>query len=432
MSNRKRPLISENPSAKELSDALPLVKAVKFFTGCLKKLGFSGERINKINEAAETIVSQADVLNLPDRFNTAFADLGWIATNSMSDKMMRKALAKFEAGEQKAAEAAIMEWFSEDTIRLFAITRSKRFNKATNRWHQLNEAWELTKEERYYSAIPLILVICDGFASDVMESSPFKKDADLTLFDSIVGHKTSLPALISMITKGVKKSSNDPVEFPFRHGILHGRTLGYADRKVCLKAWMLFIALVDWAIDKQTEDARKAKQEGKDKQTWAEIVALHKKNQANKAEIEAFEAAEWKPPFETEANENGPVFAFLDFLNSWKAKNYGQMASRAVNLTSMKHGFLAGSLRKDGELIELKGFQVLSVRQSTIARADAVVFMKGISPKGTVSGKFAIVAFRNTASGDIAMPSDAGTWQVQQGCMFQLMHERTIDKSSQQ
>ena len=164
-----------------MSEVLPLIRVAKGITGFLKRIGISGERIDSINKAAETALSQADILTLPDRFNTAFADKGWIATNSFSADVMRKSLEHFGHGDTEAAEACIMDWFTEDTVRLFAITRSKRFNVAEDRWFQLNEAWELTKEERYYAAVPLILIVADGLASDVIGSSPFEKGRTYTL-----------------------------------------------------------------------------------------------------------------------------------------------------------------------------------------------------------------------------------------------------------
>ena len=88
------------------------------------------------------------------------------------------------------------------------------------------------------AAVPLILIACDGFVSGVLGTSPFEKDADLSVFDSIVGHPTSLPALIGMLRKGVRKTSDERLDVPLRHGILHGRSLGYANRRVCYKAWI--------------------------------------------------------------------------------------------------------------------------------------------------------------------------------------------------
>ncbi len=112
-------------------------------------------------------------------------------------KVLRMFERLYEAGKNLQAEDEIIAWFQEDTINRFAIVRAKRFNKAGNRWHQLREALKLTFEERYWSAVPLILIACDGFASDVLGTSPFEKDADLTAFDSITGHSNSLPAFFS-------------------------------------------------------------------------------------------------------------------------------------------------------------------------------------------------------------------------------------------
>ena len=253
---KKGSRIEDNPSAKRILDALPLVKMAKSVAGFAKKLGIANESLDKIHQTAEDMLQQADLLTLPDRFNDAFARKGWVATGSMSAGTMQTALKLYEAGKSQQAEDEIIAWFQEDTINLFAIGRAKRFNKARNRWHQLREALKLTFEERYWSAVPLILIACDGFASDVLGTSPFDKDADLTAFDSITGHPNSLPFLIKELTKGVRKSSDEELTLPLRHGILHGQSLGYANRIVCMKAWLLMIALVDWACDKSNEEER--------------------------------------------------------------------------------------------------------------------------------------------------------------------------------
>ena len=237
--NESPPPVAENPSATAISNMLPFVRFVRLITGFAKHLGASNESLDRIHKISDRIVKDSDVLTLPDRFNDRFASQGWIATNSMSVDTMRKAIEASEAGKKEEAEAEILAWFQEETINILAIHRTKRFNKARNRWDQLREALKLTVEERYWSAVPLILVACDGFASDVLGTSPFRKDADLTAFDSITGHPHSLPYLIQLLTKGVRKSSDAELMLPLRHGILHGRSLGYANRAVCMKAWLL-------------------------------------------------------------------------------------------------------------------------------------------------------------------------------------------------
>lgn len=423
--------IEDNPSAKRISDVLPLVKVTKLFTSFATKIGIKHESLDRIHQAASDVLQQSDILTLPDRFNDAFAREGWIATGSMSTDTMRTALELYEAGKNQQAEDEIIAWFKEDTINLFAIVRAKRFNKAKNRWHQLREALKLTFEERYWSAVPLILIACDGFASDVLGASPFKKDADLTAFDSIPGHPNSLPFLIKALTKGVRKSSDEELLLPLRHGILHGQSTGYANRIVCMKAWHLMIALVDWASDKSDEEERIRRHSAADV-SFGDLVERRRKIEADKRAIEEFEPRESQGPFDGSVDRESPEFAIFDFLTCWKAQNYGKMAERAVNPPQYSIGKMAGQLRRDSEFTKLTDFEIRSVRQSSVARADAVVFLKGSTLDRDVEGEFQIVAFRDTPEGDIAMPNDPGRWIVQQACIFDLMHGRTIEAKRKQ
>ena len=424
---KKRDRIADLPSAREISEPLPAVRAVRGLANLAIKTGLGGEKAKRIVESADQLLSQVDILDLPDRFNDAFADHGWVATSSLSVNVMRAALERHDAGDAGAAEAIILDWvLAPDTINLFAIMRSKSFSAVQDRWHQLREALALTQEDRYWSAVPLILIASDGFASDMLGTSPFEKNADLSLFDSMVAHPTALPAMIARLTKGVRKSSDDPLSLPLRHGILHGRSLGYANRRVCGKAWMLMIALVDWAADKRDEEERRAKDEARRTASWGDLSASLQKNHADKQAIEAFVARDWKGPFDGDLADDEPPFAFREFLGGWQARNFGLMAKRAVNITQQKHGHLAGRMRSDAEHVQLTAFEILSVAQTTVARAEARVRMTGETLKGKVGGEFSILAFRHTANGDIAMPGDPGVWHVQQGCVFDLMQERTV------
>lgn len=190
--------IADNPTAKEMRTILPLVQFLGSAAGLAARMGIKREAMNKFKNSADELTASADILELPDRFNTAFADQGWIATSSFALDIVRKAVELHGEGKAEEAESAILEWFTEDNIRLFAITRARRFHAAHLRNEQLEEALRLYLEERYMAAVPLILIACDGFASDVSGISPFEKNADLTCFDSITGHQTSLPALMKL------------------------------------------------------------------------------------------------------------------------------------------------------------------------------------------------------------------------------------------
>lgn len=423
---KKDKSIVDLPSAREISTGLPFVKVARGLANLALKAGVGGEKAQRILDSADALLAQSDILSLPDRFNAAFAESGWIATSSLSADTMRAALKLHEEGDDEAAEEVILDWLTPDVINLFAITRSKSFGDVHGRWDQLREALALTEEGRYWSAVPLILIACDGFASDVLGNSPFEKNADLALFDSVVGHPTSLPAAVARVTKGVRKSSDEPLSLPLRHGILHGRSLGYANRIVCGKAWMLMIALVDWAVDKREEETRRAKDEARRATSWRDLGESLEKNRADKEQIEAFTRRQWDGPFDSDLADDEPPLAFREFLSGWKTKNFGLMAKRAVNITLQKHGHLAGRMRSDAEHIQLTDFEIISVIQTTVARAEARVRMSGQTLKGDVGGEFMILAFRHTPEGNVAMPTDPGAWQVQQGCIFDLMHERTI------
>ena len=422
----KNPRIADNPSAKELSDFLPVIRLAKNISGLLRKLGIKNERLDSIYKTSADALEQSDILTIPDRFNDAFAEKGWIATSSMSANTMRRALELYEAGKELEAENEIILWFEEDTINLFAINRAKKFNKALNRWEQLREALKLTLEERYMSAVPLILIACDGFSSDVMGNSPFVKDADLTAFDSITGHVNSLSSLVKLVTKGVRKSSDDELTLPLRHGILHGQSLGYANRTVCMKAWLLMISLVDWAYDKSSEEDRMRAHKEKASFNFKDLATQVRKAEADKRVMEAFTPAETFGPFDEKLGENTPEFAFVDFLVGWKDRNFGRMAKRALNSTQTPINQLAGQMRNDTEFVALTAFEILSVRQGTVARADAVVRMNGKTLRGEVQGEFGMMAFRENTEDEIGMPTDDDKWYVQQLCIFDLMNEKTI------
>ena len=423
--------IADNPSVKRMSAVLPLVGVVKAITGAMKRFGSTSETVDRIHQSAVDVLRQSDVLELPDRFNDAFADQGWIATQSFGVKSMRRALDLHGEGRLEDAEREILASFDEDNINLLAINRSKQFDATGQRWHQLREALRLTLAQRYWSAVPLILIACDGLASEVLGTSPFsKEDADLTVFDSVAGHPTSLSTLIAKVKKGVRKSTSDEMTLPLRHGILHGRSLGYANRVVCMKAWLLMVALVDWACDKSTEDERASEHRSALDMGWNKIAAKVQKTQADRKAMEEYESRTNTGPFDGNLDPDLPEFAILEFLTHWQAENYGHMAKRAVNLVGKPVSKLAGNLRATGELAHLRRFDLREVRQPSVAMAEADVYMEGVRPKGTVSGLFRVSAHRITDSGEVAMPSDSARWYVQQSCMMELIQGRTIGDAS--
>ena len=150
--------IADNPRSKEIRDLLPVVKFLGSAAGAIGKLGIKKDAMLGFQRQVEELSSQASILDLPDRFNQAFGERGWIAVGSaLSVEVMEAALEAHEENDEQRAEELLIDWFTKENIELFAITRARRFHVARLREDQLQEALSLYLEERYMAAVPLIL-----------------------------------------------------------------------------------------------------------------------------------------------------------------------------------------------------------------------------------------------------------------------------------
>ena len=272
-------------------------------------------------------------------------------------------------------------------------------------------------------AVPLILIACDGFASDVAAVSPFEKDADLSCFDSITGHGTALPTLIKLLSKGVRKSRDDVINLPLRHGVIHGRSLGYANRKVCAKAWLLMMALVDWAHDKSSEADRKSEHDERKNRTLRDDLKQIRKSKEDKRAINAFEPYEVVGPPEAPFASDGPELAAMDFLSGWKARNYGKMGKVAMNPMNSSVNKMAGEMRNMCEFVDLLDYEIKSIRHSTLVRCDVRIWVRAKTFAKQVNGEFELYLLRCTRGGVVAMPNDEGCkWVVRPNCIYDVMN----------
>lgn len=242
--------LSDNPSSKRFLWLAQHAETIRSLIEFLHGQGVEHEVLNHLRLGTQYMQDNKDYVEVADRFNRTFADKGWIATESLRGDILREALALHDEERYEEAEDVIIGWFNPWTIQILAIGRFGYFGGNESRKDQLNEALELTQEERYRSAIPLILIACEGFAKDVLNVNLYSQGADLTAFDSVVGHSTALPTLVRALTKSTKETSEETTDVPGRHGIVHGRTLGYATKSNCMKAWLLCIALTDLHIER--------------------------------------------------------------------------------------------------------------------------------------------------------------------------------------
>lgn len=98
--------LKNNPSTKKLCDEIDgmevLLKVSKFF-GFKPKEDFPD--IKKIKQEL------SELSKLPDDFNAAFGDKGWIAYESLSVPVMQKAVDMFKSGDEKGAEDETVAYY---------------------------------------------------------------------------------------------------------------------------------------------------------------------------------------------------------------------------------------------------------------------------------------------------------------------------------
>lgn len=408
--------ISENPTAAEMIQAAEAARLIASL-GIVPQDGPLAEAA----KALADVVEKAGVLTLPDRFNSAFAGLGWITCGSMPTTAMETAIDLKKAGRPDDAEETLADIFDEPALR-FLIMRSHRFHRAYERKLQLEEAKALFLEGRYLAATPLVLMASDGLAYDVGGFSVFSEHADLTAFDSIVGHPTGLPALIRLIRAPRPRTSGDAVSVPYRHGILHGRDSGYGNRIACAKAWHLFQALVDWAQEKAEEPGRIASQKEKAAQSVGDIinqaVASAARRDEERQALEAWTARDL-PCLPDALAVGSPEEALHDYLSGWRSGNFMLMGTRSINFTGKTPGKMAYETGRDARKLKLTGFQVHRFEDLNPSQSRAEATLTFDTPAGPRGISLSIGIMLDLGKDGIHLRGPKARWQV----MGHALHE---------
>jgi len=233
--------IAENKSLQEL---LKNADNLEAFNYLLNTSNLDLE--SRIKELAKNTSS---LVTSPDRFNSIFSQHGWIATEDMSVPLMETALKMFDEKGLGDAESFICKSFDDNYFSL----HSRRMQalwvwKDTPRPRLLQLAYEDHKQGRYHASIPVVLAQIDGISFDTNKESFFDKKSALVIPDSIAAHETGLKTLSNKTSKPRNKTRANPIDFPYRHGILHGRELAYDNELVSTKCFFTLFALRPWAL----------------------------------------------------------------------------------------------------------------------------------------------------------------------------------------
>jgi hypothetical protein len=164
-------------------------------------------------------------------------------------------------GRQEEAEALLVQaWNGETGLTFLKMAAhrvwtlydvdGKEYEIARERALLIDEALALHREGRYVAVIPIVLAQMDGIANDMSARSFFTRRngqsaAQVTDDTTLAGHPETLLALSQMMTEGCPTTETSGRLL--RHGILHGRELGYGTRENSTKAFVALLALIVWA-----------------------------------------------------------------------------------------------------------------------------------------------------------------------------------------
>ena len=244
-------MIRDNPSFKSLDNMMKAMKTLAKLRPVLRLFGKSGRRMANALDKVPGLAEQTEaLLSLPDRFSRILGPRGWIAHEDIHFETMRMATEIAEAGRVDEAEAILTAHYGADTIRTwlrFFLTSVRAYHPR----HELMLAAAKDHEEgRFHASVPVVLAQMDGLVLDLANLQFFRRGgrAHLEAADSMAGHPRGLGALAALMGQPRSSTRTTVIDLPYRHGILHGRDLGYANETTSAKAFAAFLALRAWAM----------------------------------------------------------------------------------------------------------------------------------------------------------------------------------------
>jgi hypothetical protein len=224
----------------------------------------------------------------------------------------------------------------------------------------------------------------------------------------------------STFTKGTYKTSSEPLNELQRHGIIHGTLLNYDNVVVATKAWNRLFAVADWATSIEKKNTPP-----KPEPTWREVFQQINKNQQAKKALD-----EWRPrTIETDdrlLEEEEVCKRAKAYLDAWKAKNYGAMASLiSPMLAEDSPGRTAGVVRSEFEGWDLQDYTITRADFEAAAVCEVDVDLVVESEVRPARMRW----IREASDGMAAIPNEEGTWFLYLWGPWAMLNRRETDEA---
>lgn len=386
--------IENNPSYKKFKKDLEGAEAIhnvaKFFS-------FFGLKNKSLDEAFSTLPDMKKQLELlsksPDKFNDHYAQRGWIAHESMNSDLMLTSIELADKGLIDVAEQELINYYSSDKIQ-WLLHQLKGVEAFSNRYNFFLLAYEDTLAERYHAVVPVLLMMIDGAVNDIDKGKGFFADkTNLTAWDSIAAHSSGLTALKEVFSDGRHKTTKEEITLPYRHGILHGRDLGYANKTVTAKCWAALFAIKDWAY--AVKQGKKIPPPPEPELSFTESLSQLKNSLTDYAEskkrndlvgkkVEAWKARQLnigsdilEKGLSTDYKDYTPEQEAIRFAEYWTKGNFGAISKQVhqFSKTPINEKLEAGKTRKIFEGKKLLDYKIVKVVDCSPAITEVTLAM---------------------------------------------------------
>lgn len=310
----------ELPSIAKFKSDMDGLRILSYLTG-------NSKEYKKLKNAFD------DFVDIANKFTNYFSDEGWVAHSLLSTAVMTAAVLEFELSGLEKAESLLVDYYLNDEN--IGVGRFSSVEEFRIRYDLLKYAFDDHLNGKYYSSIPLFLMIVDGVLNDFTRVKGFfSNDINLSAWDCMVGADEGLNKIKTIFNQSRKRTNVDEIKMPFRNGILHGRDLNYSTAIVSSKCVGLIFAVFDWICRKNDEDRRKIEFETKSKPiTWSELATKISKVNKDKEIIDSWEPINYQlgvdmPKYgDISEYEQYPfIVPVIEFFLFWKSKNYGSLA----------------------------------------------------------------------------------------------------------
>lgn len=361
-------------SAEKLVERADGLETLARIAPILRLFGSRGQEAAGALAEARGLAGQArELTSLPARFNAALGPRGWIAYERMNHELLLQATQLAEDGRFEEAEALLVDALDEESLR-FQLDSMVAVEAYRPRADLLRLAALDFHAGRYHAVVPVVLAQIDGIVADVAGKTLFTNTKDilpkLIAWDSISAQEGGLPDLVELMASPRYETTAGPIEVPYRHGILHGRDLGYASSIVAVKAWAALFSLRDWAIKFERGETSPPPVEPAPslRDTLERLADVERQRR----QIETWEPRSdiALPSPSAEPAADSPEAAAMAWLRAWQERDFAAMASWTQVRRQERRAGLAPALEATFGFRELVGFEIVGIRDAAAALSE--------------------------------------------------------------